>query len=380
MPEKILCVDDEPNILKGYQRVLSGTFLIETATSGEDGLALIAGQDCFAVVISDMRMPEMDGIQFLRKVKEIAPDAVRMMLTGNADQQTAIDAINTGNIFRFLPKPCSPADLGQAISAGIQQYRLVMAERELLEKTLTGCVKTLTDVLSLVNPIAFSRASRVRRLAKDIAVRLKVENVWQVEMAAMLSQLGCVAVPEATLAKVCQGRPVSRDELEMVRAHPQVGRDLLAHIPRLEAVAEMIEYQEKLFNGSGRPSNRKRGDEIPFGSRILKVAIDFDGLIQSKISHYEAHRRIQQKSGDWYDSLVVDALAEVLSTNQISQEVRSVKVNELADNMIFAEDLRSVKGVLLVAKGQEASVSLRLRLENYVKNVFLLEPIEVFIR
>jgi DNA-binding NtrC family response regulator len=171
MPEKILCVDDEPSILRGFERVLNGTFPIQTATSGEEGLALITGPEPFAVVVSDMRMPGMDGIQFLRKLKEIAPDTVRMMLTGNADQQTAIDAVNKGSIFRFLTKPCSPEDLEQAIAAGIQQYKLVMAERELLEKTLIGCVKTLTDILSIVNPIAFSRASRVRHLAKSVAVQ-----------------------------------------------------------------------------------------------------------------------------------------------------------------------------------------------------------------
>jgi response regulator RpfG family c-di-GMP phosphodiesterase len=378
MSVKILCVDDEPNILKAYQRVLSGTFLIETATSGQDGLARLSHDDPFAVVVSDMRMPGMDGIEFLRKMKEVAPDTVRMMLTGNADQQTAIDAVNTGNIFRFLTKPCSPEDLGQAISAGIEQYRLVMAERELLEKTLKGCVKTLTDILSLINPIAFSRASRLRRLAREIAIKLHVESVWQIEMAAMLSQVGCITVPETTLAKAYQGGTITGDELQMVRAHPQVGRDLLAHIPRLEEVAEMIVYQEKLFNGAGPPRDGKRGDEIPLGGRILKVAIDFDGLTQRKCTHYEAYERIRQKSGDWYDASVVEALSKTFST-EISEQVRSVRVTDLVENMILAEDLLSVSGVLLVAKGQETSASLRIRLENYVKKGFVLEPIRVLV-
>jgi response regulator RpfG family c-di-GMP phosphodiesterase len=152
-----------------------------------------------------------------------------------------------------------------------------------------------------------------------------------------------VSVPEATLAKVNRGSPISAEELRLVRAHPHIGRDLLAHIPRMEAVAEMIEYRDKLFNGGGLPRDGKEGNDIPLGSRILKVVIDFDGLLQSGLSHYEAHQRIQQKAGDWYDSSVVGALAEILSS-QIIPEVRSVKVRELADNMIFAEDLMSVNG------------------------------------
>lgn len=377
MPEKILCVDDEPNILNAYKRALRGTFLIETAAGGAEGLAILKGPDPFAVVVSDMRMPGMDGVEFLREVKQIVPDTVRIMLTGNSDQQTAIDAVNRGSIFRFLTKPCSPEDLSQAIDAAIQQYRLVMAEKELLEKTLTGCVKTLTDILSLVNPTAFSRAGRVRRLARDVAAKLKVENAWQVEMAAMLSQVGYVSVPEATLAKVFAGAPISGDELQMVRAQPQIAHDLLVHIPRLETVANIIRYQEKLFNGAGLPRDDRRGDEIPLGARILKVTIDFDGLLQSRLSHYEAHQRIQEKRGDWYDPSVVEALSEILSSD-IKQEVRSVRVNELADAMILAEDLFSVKSVLLVAKGQEVTASLRLLLGNYVKKGLLLDPVRVF--
>src|SRR5829696_4359 len=135
---KILCVDDERNVLEAYQRSLRKEFHIEIATSGAEGLAAVESQGPYAVIVSDMRMPGMDGIRFLAKVKEKAPDSVRIMLTGNADQQTAIEAVNEGNIFRFLTKPCPPETLAKALSAGLQQYWLVVAEKELLEKTLSG--------------------------------------------------------------------------------------------------------------------------------------------------------------------------------------------------------------------------------------------------
>lgn len=128
MKEKILCVDDDPNILQAYQRSLRREFEIEVAKGGKEGLEVIASQGPFAVVVSDMRMPGMDGIQFLSKVREQTPNTVRIMLTGHADRQTAIDAVNQGNIFRFLTKPCSPEILAKSLEEGIQQYQLLKAK------------------------------------------------------------------------------------------------------------------------------------------------------------------------------------------------------------------------------------------------------------
>ncbi|HKF01219.1 MAG TPA: response regulator [Candidatus Sulfotelmatobacter sp.] len=158
MPELILLVDDDRQILDGYRRSLRGEFLMDTVLSGQEALNLIESKGPYAVVISDMRMPGMDGIEFLRRVKSTAPDTVRIMLTGNADTETAIEAINEGSIFRFLIKPCSKEIIARTITAALVQHRLITAEKQLLEQTLSGCLQVLSEVLSLVNPAAFSRA------------------------------------------------------------------------------------------------------------------------------------------------------------------------------------------------------------------------------
>jgi response regulator RpfG family c-di-GMP phosphodiesterase len=375
---KILFVDDEPNILEAYRRSLKKEFHVETAVGGEQALALVAANGPYAVIVSDMRMPGMDGVQFLARVREQAPDSVRMMLTGNADQQTAIDAVNEGHIFRFLAKPCPPETMAKAVTAGVRQYQLVRAERDLLEKTLGGSIQILADVLSLVNPMAFGRSSRVRRLVRQLCGVLKVEDAWQTEIAATLSQLGCIMVPEETLAKVYSGAALTAEEMRMLQAHPQVGRDLIAHIPRLEPVAEIIAYQEKQFNGSGRPHDGRTGDEIPYGARILKLALDFDKMAEGKFSNPEAYDEIKRR-GDWYDPSIVAALAEVLASDETKYELRSVSVNDLGPNMILAEDIRSTTGVLLVAKGQEVAASLSMRLANFVLKTGIQEPINVFV-
>ena len=133
---KILFVDDEPQILKGFQRQLSDVFDVDIAVGGMEGIAKIENHGPYAVVVSDMHMPGLDGIQFLSKVKEHFPDTVRMMLTGHADVEVAMGAVNTGNIFRILTKPCTRENLCTSLNAGLDFYRLIRAEKELLEQTL----------------------------------------------------------------------------------------------------------------------------------------------------------------------------------------------------------------------------------------------------
>jgi DNA-binding NtrC family response regulator len=192
MAEEILLVDDDNSVLDGYRRSLSREFVLETALGGQQALQLATDSGPYAVVVSDMRMPGMDGIQVLSKIKALSPDTIRVMLTGNADMETAVNAINEGSIFRFLNKPCSKEVMAKTLTAALVPYRLVNAEKQLLEQTLSGSMQVLTEVLSLVNPAAFSRAERARRYIHHIVTAMNLGNPWQYEVAAMTSQLGCV--------------------------------------------------------------------------------------------------------------------------------------------------------------------------------------------
>lgn len=375
---KILCVDDEPNILEAYQRSLRKQFRIETALSGQLGLEAMAKNGPFAVVVADMRMPGMDGVQLLTKVRNQAPDTVRIMLTGNADQRTAIDAVNEGCIFRFLTKPCSPEMLANALIAGLEQYRLITSERELLQNTLTGSVKVLTDLLSLVSPTAFSRASRVRRLASEMAARLKTPSPWQVEIAAMLSQIGCLTIPEEMLTKMYRGQSLNSEETQMFHAHPQIGHDLIARIPRLDPVATIIAYQEKRYDGSGIPRDDRCGEEIPIGARILKVALDFDRLVSRRLETVEAFAAIEAKGEDWYDPAVIKALKAVLA-EEIKYQVKSVAIEELSPGMILAQNVTSSTGMALIAEGQEVSPYLCKRVQNLASRGAVQGTVKVLI-
>ena len=172
MNTKVLFVDDDKNILNAYSRTFRKQFELECCDGPEEGLRTLNEMGPFAVIVSDYKMPVMNGIEFLAEAGDIAPDTVRIMLTGNADLNTSIEAVNQGRIFRFLLKPCPNELFKDSLDAGINQFRLITSEKELLDKTLKGSVNVLTDVLSLVNPIAFGKASRVKKYIIEIVQKL----------------------------------------------------------------------------------------------------------------------------------------------------------------------------------------------------------------
>lgn len=377
MAEKILFVDDDANVLAGYQRQLRKSFQIDTALGGELGLQAVTQNGPYAVIVTDLRMPVMDGIQFLSKVREIAPDSVRMMLTGFADLQTAIQAVNEGNIFRFLTKPCETETLTRALADGLSQYRLIMAERELLENTLRGSIKVLTQILSLLNPEAFGRASRITRYVREIAAVLKSPEAWQLETAAMLSQIGCIMLPETALKKIYHGQLLTPEELQVFTMAPFIASDLLKNIPRLETVAEIIAYQTNRFDGSGDPQDQRQGQQIPLGGRILKVVLDFDTLKVSGFADSAAIMELKKRPG-WYDPAVLAALEAVIWI-EARYTVHEVSIEELVDNMILDDDVWTKTNTLLITKGQEVSPLIRKRLKNFAETVGVKEPIRVLV-
>lgn len=377
MGDRILFVDDEPNVLAAFRRQFHGGYDVATACGGEEGVAAVRGSEPFAVIVSDMRMPGMDGAQFLGRIRELAPDSVRVLLTGYADQRSAVAAVNEGNIFRFLTKPCPPEVLTKALEACVRQYRLIRAEKELLEQTLRGSIRVLTEVLSLVNPLAFGRASRVQRLVKAVAKLLGVEDAWQLEVAAMLSQLGCVTVPEALLGKVYHEEKLSPDEARVFEGHPRVGADLLRSIPRMEAVAEIIGCQEKRFDGSGSPPDGRRGQDIPLGARVLKAVLDFDTLESRDHCPARALECLRQRSG-WYDPAVLDAL-ERFPWEDTGYDTRALRACDLRPGMLLAEDLLGSNGVLLMRKSQPITEASLCRLQNLAWKGTIPEPIKVHV-
>jgi response regulator RpfG family c-di-GMP phosphodiesterase len=207
---------------------------------------------------------------------------------------------------------------------------------------------------------------------------MKVSDVWRFETAAMLSQIGCIILPEETAIKVYQRQDLTAQESELFNRHPSIASDLLKKIPRMKEVAEIIAHQDEHFDGSGTLADTLSGKEIPLGARILKVLLDFDALENEGKDKSEALSDLKKRSG-WYDPEVLAAAEEVIET-QANYESRSILVSELGENMILGEDVRTLKGQLLISRGQVVGRPLIQRLKNLNKFTAIVEPFKVYER
>lgn len=379
--KKILLVDDEPNVLSAFQRQLSRRFEVQTALGPIEGLAALKEAQEFAVVVADMRMPEMSGVEFLAIVKQRAPDVVRMMLTGNADQATAIEAINHGNIFRFLNKPCSTEKFTEALEDGLRQHHVMAAERELLENTLSGSVKVLAEILSLTDPESFGNMEALRSDIRALAAYLQIGQAWEVEVAAMLSRIGQVSIPPEVVLKARVGQQLSSKEQDMFTRIPAIGGNLIAQIPRLEGVSKIILYQSKRFNGSGFPNDPVAGQNIPLGARMLKALSDLAEMEVDGTNRTAALEQMNNRHG-WYDPEILDAAGAcfhiALANGQASAKPPlALPFTALRVGHMLASDIETKDGTMIVGGGNRLTPALLHRLRNFSALSGIKEPIYV---
>ncbi|MEZ5289777.1 MAG: response regulator [Vicinamibacterales bacterium] len=369
----VLCVDDEPNVLEGLRLVLRRRFEVHTATSGQAGLTHLSANPSTAIVMSDMRMPGMDGAAFLSRARAEAPRTVRLLLTGQADLAAAIAAVNDGALFRFLTKPCPPASLLSAMSDAAAQYRLQSVERDLLEQTLHGSIKTLADVLAITNPAAFGRSLRLKRLAVAIADRLDLRDRWQLELAAMLSQLGFVSVPDDVAQRLCRGDALSDAEQQMVDRAPVVTDQLLASIPRLEGVREIL----MLASGASVPTAPDdRSASLRLAAQILRAAGDFEALTVRGAGTDIAVQRMLRQRGDYRADVVEAMVAIAAAESHVLTLVCDVPLRDVEVGMVLAADVRLTSGMLLAAAGYEVTSTFVERARNAPPGS-VVEPIRV---
>ncbi|MBI3450409.1 MAG: response regulator [Acidobacteria bacterium] len=376
---RILCVDDEQAVLDGLSLNLHRRYEVVTATSGAAGLEILQRDPSIAVVTSDMRMPGMDGAAFLSRARAVLPNAVRVLLTGQADMSSAITAVNEGQIFRFLTKPCQPNVLVATVDAAAEQHRLINAERVLLEQTLHGSVKALTDLLAIVHPASFGRAGRAKQRVSTMADHLGIqENRWELEVSAMLSQIGCIMLPQEVVDKLYQGLVLSEREHEMVERIPQAAEKIVAGIPRMEGVRAILRYQDRRFSGVGYSKDEPHREQLPLGSRLLKIALDYDALEARGIPQEVAFDTLRGREG-WYDPSLLDAFAKSHGNAGKNLDVREIKLAALSPGMVLAEDIRTQAGGLLVARGHEITEGLIERIRNFGSAQGVCEPIRVIL-
>jgi DNA-binding NarL/FixJ family response regulator len=350
---RVLLVDDEPRLLDGLRRQLRGHAAVTTATNADAGLAALeAAEEPLQIVVSDMRMPGTDGVGFLSEVARRWPDTVRMMLTGQADLPKAAAAVNRGGIFRLLLKPCSPEDFRAALDAAARLHALQRAERELLERTLSGAVAALVDTLALAAPTAFARGQRVQRLALALAERVGAD-AWTVRLGALLGQLGATALPPSLDGALDRGHPLSREDLRLLAQVPERSADLIADLPRLEGVRRALRGSAPVEPGLAAPA---RGDDPE--ARILRAAHDAELAGSMGLTPEQVVERLAPTT----DPELLQALHDVLQA-ATADACRLVRLSALAVGMVLAQDVPDAGGRLLVGRGTTVSAAMIERLQ-----------------
>lgn len=379
MQPRVLFVDDDPQLLAALRRAYRKRYDFSGASSGDEGLELIRNSLPFAAVVADMRMPGMDGVEFLSEVQRLSPDTTRIMLTGQADLDTAMEAVNKGNVFRFLNKPCEEDNLGEVVDAGVRQYDLVTSERILLEQTLTGSVQILVDLLSVFDSKVFGRSQLLREYALKLAGRLGIRNPWDLGLAALLAPIGRMAIPLDIQGKTQRGERLSIQEQEVFRTVPEVGARMVANIPRLKSVSRIILYCAKDFDGEGYPVDGVKGADLPLESRILRVATDFVDGLRHRHSTAVVFEQLRLGKGK-YDPDVIQALGRLLGNADGGEAApnRALKnLEDLAPGMLLAADILSPDGMILLPAGTRLSLIQLERLRSLERLNRLEEPILV---
>ena len=375
---RILIVDDDANLLKSFKRILGARFETITAANGADGLRAVKEQGPFTVAISDYKMPGMNGLEFFTRAGETDPRMVRILLTGFADLDMSLKALNEVDVFRLLTKPCPPKIMAKALFDAVGYHEAMAAEREMMDTTLKACVGMLADLISLLKPDVYSRVSRVLHMVRCLARTLGAAGDWEIETAVLLSMVGFVSLPPKVVEKVLKGRELNPLEAAQFEEHPAFAARFISKVPRMEGVSRIVAYQEKHFDGSGSPDDEVKGADIPLGARILKVAVDYDTQVSNFMAKGDALTLLLKRKGT-YDPLVLDALTDFIG-DEARYTLRKYFLHGLAPGMILAENLMGVRGgkrTKLLAKGQELSALVIDYLQSYAKHGELEEPVSV---
>ena len=352
---RVLCVDDDAFMLNILTQAIGVDYEVVTSSSGAEALQLIENSDPIQVVVSDHRMPGLSGAQFLEEVRDKHPLIVRILLTGETDLTEAVAAMNQAGLFRFLLKPGTRPILLDTLRAAVAQYQLQVAERELLQKTLIGTMRALSDVLAIANPTAFGHVSRIQELALGVAKQMKLPEQWPLEFASVAAQLGHIALPERTLRRLYAAESLSPEEGAQVAHSAVVAEGILKRIPRLRPVLDILSSL-----ASGRKSDASRASES-VGAEILRVVSAFAAMERVTASRDVAvHRLLAQ--ADRFDPEVMKALTELLGLEVGGDESIEVPIGRVCVGMIVAEDLCTRTGALLVPKGYRVSESFVARL------------------
>jgi CheY-like chemotaxis protein len=360
---KVLCVDDEQRVLDALRRHLQESFHVLTATSGAVALNICRQQPDLAVVVSDMRMPEMDGATVLSNVRKLRPSAVRVLLTGQADMAAAIKAINEGQIFRFLTKPCAPDHFMSVMQEAIRQHELIVAEKVLLQRTLLGAIKAIIDIMTLISPEVVGRAQRLKRRVSALATVLHLSDRWQVEAAALLAYLGQVSLPESIVYKLSRGRELDTPESTRLGDATRAANRLISHVPRLEPVSALL----MAMTDASEEDRGRLPPPDPLHAQVLQIALEVEHLEAQGLRGQSVLESLDA-SGEFPEP-VLAALKSLTADTCREMEPAEVAVKDLNVGMVLDEDIKTTRDVLIAPRGCEVTQSFIEHIRHFLNQL-----------
>ena len=360
MNNKILCVDDEESILRGFQLNLRKDFELHLASNGVEGLEVFDKEGGFALVLSDMRMPQMNGATMLSEIKARDPEVVTVLLTGHTDFESAMSAVNEGSIFRMLSKPCPPEILIRVLNDGLAQHDLIISKRILLDQTLRGAVDALAQSLSTAKPLFFGRAQRVRRIANELAEMMKIPDAWRVDIASTFSQLAYISIPESVSEDVYHTRELALEVRQMVKQLPEDTLKLIEKIPGLEDVGEIL---SKLSVQHRFEENDETG--LRKAASVLRVALDFDYYEEQGHDRSLIVQTLKSRKDD-YDPEITECLSQLLVVAEQQFRLEEIPIRKLEIGMRLAQELRLEDGFLVASCGADVDRQLLKVVRNYI--------------
>jgi len=360
MNNKILCVDDEESILRGFQLNLRKDFELHLASDGVEGLEVFEEEGDFALVLSDMRMPRMNGAEMLAEIKKRDHEVSTILLTGHTDFESAMAAVNDGNVFRMLSKPCPPDRLIKVLKDGLEQHDLIKSKRILLDMTLRGAVDALAESLSTAKPLFFGRVQRVRLLVNKLADTLEMEDSWKVDIASVFSQIAYIGLPENITEDVYYKRKVPSPVKKLLAEFPQDTQKILDKIPGLEEIGEILNRVDV------QPRFEENDDRnIRLYASILRVCLDFDYYEEQGHDKQLILSSLKSRPND-YDPKIIRLLELSVASSEKNTKLEELPAKQLETGMRLVEELRLKDGFLLASSGSYIDEQLYKVIRNYL--------------
>ena len=340
---RVLIVDDEEDNLALLYRTLRSRYEITKAHSAIEALEILKNEE-FDCILSDHKMPLMDGVEFLKRVNDIQPRTMRLLVTAYSDVKILIDAINHAKIYRYIKKPYSPDELIMIVQAALDTYQLKIDNENLitdLKDLFSGTVNAIIEALDAKDSFTMGRSRRVAYYALKMVnkLALKPEEASRIELAGLLHDIGMIGVTEEILNKPEQ---LTKEEYDKVKLHVYYSAKILEDIKQLKDITEIIKYHHEFYNGQGYPFGLK-AEEIPLGARIIAIADAFDSMISERPyrkakTPQEAMAVLEEHAGTQFDPNLVMMFKMILPDILKDADLYDAKIKEMVENIQEKKD------------------------------------------